>query len=62
MRTAIIGIRVTAQVKQRLAEEAEKRGRTLTAFLYEIINTGLKQMGVKQDKVVVKQENAEKEV
>jgi len=47
-RTQIIAVRVTPTVKKRLFEEAQKRGKTFTAFFYEIIQAGWN--SVKQNK------------
>jgi uncharacterized protein (DUF1778 family) len=50
-RTQIVAIRVSPTAKKRIIEEAQKRGETLTDFIWEIIGAGWK--------VVVKQEQKE---
>jgi hypothetical protein len=42
--TATIGMRVPPGFKQWAKEEAEKRGETLTDFLWSLIDAGVKQM------------------
>ena len=49
--TAIVGIRVYPSWKAKAIEEAEKRGNTLSEFLYDCIEAGWEKMvdNVKQE-------------
>ena len=48
-RTQIIAIRVSPAAKKSISEEAQKREKTLTAFMFELIAAGWK-IVVKQNK------------
>jgi hypothetical protein len=50
--TSIIGIRVYPSWKKQMMEEAKERGRTLSQYLYDLIEKGLEttaQKDVKQE-------------
>lgn len=53
--TTILGVRVAPSQKKMLKEEAQKRGITLTDFIYDLINEGWQKIvkgDVKQEKSV----------
>ena len=47
--TAIIGIRVYPSWKRQMMEEAKERGKTLSQYIYELIETGWK--GISKENV-----------
>ncbi len=54
-KTQIIGIRIPATIKKRILEEAKKREKTMTAFLYELIVAGWKVIVKQNENESVKQ-------
>lgn len=51
--TCILGVRISPSDKERMKEEARKRGKTLSDLIWDLINAGwekvVKETDVKQD-------------
>ena len=58
-RTEIIAIRVPPAAKKRFLEEAEKRGKSLTDFIWELMGAGWGSVVKQSKKEPVKQNESE---